>query len=237
MIKDLENKIIFKYHFTFNDDTIKTITTIVDKRNLSIVSPEHKYFPEWARLENFKCPHCPLNETEFTYCPLALNLQTILSEFSDKNSFELVEVLVETPVRNYHRKTSLQQGVSSLLGILMVTSGCPVMGKLKPLLYFHLPFASIEETEVRALSLYLLAQYVKMIKGEEPDWEMNKLKKIYEDVRILNHHVSKKIVNLSNKDANINSLIVLNNFAEFVTIILGEKTIEELEFYLKEFFN
>lgn len=91
----------------------------------------------------------------------------------------------------------------------MVTSGCPIMGKLKPLLYFHLPFASIDETEVRALSLYLLAQYVKHIKGEKPDWEMKNLKKIYEDVRTLNHHVSKKIVNLSERDANINSLIVL----------------------------
>lgn len=236
MIKTPDDKIYFNYHFTFSNDTVKTITAIVDRNTLSIIEPQHRYFPEWAKLENFKCPNCPLNPEEHTYCPLALNLQTILSEFNDKNSFELVEVLVETPVRNYQKKTSLQQGVSSLLGILMVTSGCPVMGKLKPLLYFHLPFASIEETEVRALSLYLLAQYVKMIKGEEPDWEMNKLKKIYEDVRTLNHHVSKKIVNLSAKDANINSLIVLNNFAEFVTIILGEKTIEELEFYLKEFF-
>lgn len=236
MINIPDNKIFFKYHFTFSNDTVKTLTAIVDRKTLSIIEPQHKYFPDWARLRNFKCPHCPLDEKENEYCPLALNLQDILSEFSDKNSFDIVEVLVETPSRNYQKKTSLQQGVSSLLGILMVTSGCPVMGKLKPLLYFHLPFASIEETEVRALSLYLLAQYVKMIKGEEPDWEMNKLKKIYEDVRTLNHYVSKKIVNLSERDAGINSLIVLNNFAEFVTIILGEKTIEELEFYLKEFF-
>ncbi|MFN4112194.1 MAG: DUF6901 family protein [Ignavibacteria bacterium] len=236
MIKTSDDKIYFNYHFTFSNDTGKTITAIVDRKTLSIIEPHHRYFPEWAKLGNFKCPHCPLSEQEHEYCPLALNLQTILSEFSDKNSFEIVEVMVETPARNYHKKTSLQQGVSSLLGILMVTSGCPVMGKLKPLLYFHLPFASIDETEVRALSLYLLAQYVKMIKGHVPDWEMNNLKKIYEDVRILNHHVSKKIVHLSSKDANINSLIVLNNFAEFVTIILGEKTIEELEFYLKEFF-
>jgi hypothetical protein len=215
---------------------VKTLTAVVDRETLSIIKPERKYFPDWAKMKNFKCPHCPLNEEEYQYCPLALNLQDILDEFSDKNSYDIVDVFVETPARNYHKKTSLQQGVSSLLGILMVTSGCPVMGKLKPLLYFHLPFASIDETEVRALSLYLLAQYVKYLKGQEPDWEMNKLKKIYEDVRTLNHHVSKKIVNLSNRDANINSLIVLNNFAEFVTIILGEKTIEELEFYLREFF-
>ncbi len=236
MIKTSENKIYFTYHFTFSDDSVKTIKAIVNKETLSIIEPQNIYFPVWAKLKNFKCPHCPLNEQEHEYCPLALNLQTILSEFNDKNSFEIVEVMVETPERNYHKKTSLQQGVSSLLGVLMVTSGCPVMGKLKPLLYFHLPFASIHETEVRALSLYLLAQYVKMIKGQEPDWEMNKLKKIYEDVRTLNHHVSKKIVNLSERDANINSLIILNNFAEFVTIILDEKTIEEIEFYLKEFF-
>ncbi|MCX8056581.1 MAG: hypothetical protein N3F03_03095 [Ignavibacteria bacterium] len=236
MIKSPDSKIYFKYHFTFRDDTSKTLTVVVEKSDLSIVKPQHKYFPDWAKLKSFKCPHCPLNEEEHQYCPLALNLQDIISEFGDKNSFDIVQVFVETPSRNYLKKTSLQQGVSSLLGILMVTSGCPVMGKLKPLLYFHLPFASIEETEVRALSLYLLAQYVKFIKGEKPDWEMEKLKQIYEDVRILNHHVSKKIVNLSERDASINSLIVLNNFAEFVTIILGEKTLEELEFFLKEFF-
>lgn len=231
-----KDKIIFKYHFLFKDDSEKLITVVVDKQNLSIIEPTCKYFPDWAKLSSFKCPHCPLNEKEIEYCPLALNLQLILSEFNDKNSYEQVKVYVETQARNYEKRTSLQQGVSSLLGILMVTSGCPVMGKLKPLLYFHLPFASIEETEVRALAFYLLAQYVKMLRGREPDWEMKKLKELYEDVRTLNYHVSKKIVNLSEKDASINSLIVLNNFAEFVTIILGEKTIEELEFYLREFF-
>jgi hypothetical protein len=235
-MKEDNEKIIFKYHFLFKDDSEKLITVIVDKKDLSIIEPSCKYFPEWAKLSKFKCPHCPLDEKIHEYCPLALNLQLILSEFNDKNSYEQVKVYVETQARNYEKRTSLQQGVSSLLGILMVTSGCPVMGKLKPLLYFHLPFASIEETEVRALAFYLLAQYVKMLRGNEPDWEMKKLKAIYEDVRTLNHHVSKKIVNLSEKDASINSLIVLNNFAEFVTIILGEKTIEELEFFLREFF-
>ncbi len=231
-----KNILVFNYCFLFSDNSEKIITVSVDKESLSIVKPTCEYFPEWAKLSNFKCPHCPLDEKENEFCPLALNLQLILSEFSDRNSYDQVKVYVETEFRNYEKKTSLQQGVSSLLGILMVTSGCPIMGKLKPLLYFHLPFATIEETEVRALAFYLLAQYVKMLKGEEPDWEMQKLKKIYEDVRQLNYSVSKKIVNLENKDASINSLIILNNFAEFVNIILSENTIEELEFYLREFF-
>lgn len=64
-----------------------------------------------------------------------------------------------------------------------------------------------------------------------------KIKKVYEDIRILNYHVSQKIVTLIKKNASINSLIILNNFAEFVTIILSEKALEEVEFYLKEFLN
>lgn len=64
-----------------------------------------------------------------------------------------------------------------------------------------------------------------------------KIKKVYEDIRILNHHTSQKIVTPVKKDASINSLIILNNFAEFVTIILSEKALEKVEFYLKEFLN
>lgn len=108
----------------------------------------------------------------------------------------------------------------------MVTSGCSVLDKLKPLLHFHLPFASVNETEVRVFSLYLLSQYIKSLRGEEPDWEMKKLQKVYEDIRILNYHLSQKIVTLIKKDTSINSLIILNNFAEVVTIILSEKALE-----------
>lgn len=231
-----KDQVKFVYKFIFADRTEKVIDVVVDKKTLSVLEPPIVTKPDWARMEYFKCPHCPLNEKEYEYCPLALNVQIILDEFGDKISYEKVDVFVETPARNYQKNTSLQEGVSSLLGILMVTSGCPVMGKLKPLLYFHLPFASVDETEIRALSFYLLAQYIKLMKGETPDWEMNKLKQIYEDVRLLNYHVSRKIVTLAQNDASINSLIVLNNFAEFVTIILDERTIHELEFYLKEFF-
>lgn len=235
-MEKVKDKIKFVYKYVFGDGTEKVIDVLVDKKTLSVLEPPTVSKPDWARMEYFKCPHCPLNEKEYEYCPLALNVQIILDEFGDKISYEKVNVFVETPSRNYQKDTSLQEGVSSLLGILMVTSGCPVMGKLKPLLYFLLPFASVDETEIRALSFYLLAQYIKLMKNETPDWEMNKLKQIYEDVRLLNYHVSRKIVDLAKNDASINSLIVLNNFAEFVTIVLGERTVHELEFYLKEFF-
>jgi len=236
MYLDNSKEIKIRYFFRFNDESKIELNLTLNPEDLSIIEPKIEKFPEWAELKNFKCSHCPLNELEVKYCPLALRIQTILSLFNNRISFEEVDVFVETPIRNYSKTTTLQAGVSSLLGIFMVASGCPVMGKLKPLLYFHLPFASVTETEIRALSIYLLAQFVKKIKGEQPDWDMKKLKDIYDDVRLLNYNVSRNIVNLAEKDASINSLIILNNFAEFVSLLLDEKIIDELEFYLKDFF-
>jgi hypothetical protein len=117
----------------------------------------------------------------------------------------------------------------------MVTSGCPIIGRLKSMVNFHLPFATLEETQIRVFSFYLLHQYIKWKKGYNPDWEMKELIKIYEDIRILNQNVSKKIANLELQDTSINSLVILNNFAEYVTFTLDEKILDEIESFIKDF--
>lgn len=234
-MNQLEKEIQYHYTFRFSNGHVKDFKVRVIKETLTVIRPENGEFPDWAKLSQFKCIHCPLDPEKNEFCPLALNLKDILREFSEYNSFENVDITVETSNRDYHKFTSLQNGISSLLGILMVTSGCPIIGKLKPLLYFHLPFATLDETQVRAFSLYLLSQYIKWKKGDFPDWDMKYLAKIYEDIRIMNHNVSKKIISLGQKDASINSLVILNNFADYVTITLEEKLLNELEFYLKEF--
>ncbi len=230
-----EGVIKFNYRFKFENGEEKRFVLNLKKDDLSIDLQFKNEIPEWAELKNFKCEHCPLDETVVKHCPVAVNLADIIDEFRDLPSYENAEVFVETPTRNYYKRTSLQSGVSSMMGIRMVSSGCPVMGKLKPLLYFHLPFGTLEETQVRALSLYLLAQYVKQKKGGVPDWDMNNLVNIYEDIRILNHNVSKRIANLETKDTSINSLVILNNFADYVTFTIDEFMIDELVNYVKEF--
>ena len=65
---------------------------------------------------------------------------------------------------------------------------------------------------------------------------MKNLYKIYDDIRLLNFNVAKKIAAIETKDTNINSLVILNNFAEYATLTLDEKTLEELE-NLLSFFN
>ncbi|MCK9212311.1 MAG: hypothetical protein M0P61_15830 [Ignavibacteriaceae bacterium] len=225
----------FSYTFRLKSGLQKTFVVSVDNSSLNIIYKKNESYPEWTKLQNFRCPHCELDPAVHEYCPLAINLTDIIKTFQDYNSFDEAEIIVETNNRNYSKTTSVQSGVSSMLGIRMVTSGCPKMGRLKPLIPTHLPFATLEETEMRVLSTYLLAQYVKWKKGGEPDWEMTNLINIYEDIRILNHNVSKKIADLEKKDVSINSLIVLNNFADYVTFTLDEKMLEDFETLFKEF--
>lgn len=232
-----ENTISFIYKFKLHNGSEKIFEILLDKKTLSLLNPPLNSFPEWTYLNNFKCPHCPLDENKIKYCPLAINLVDVVNAFNDCNSYDIADVEVITEQRNYFKRTSLQSAVSSMLGIRMVVSGCPINEKLKPMLYFHLPFATLEETQTRAFSLYLLSQYIKWKKGEIPDWEMKNLNKIYEELQILNHNVSQKIAELESKDTSINSLIILNNFADYITFTLDEKLIDELELYLREFLN
>jgi len=117
----------------------------------------------------------------------------------------------------------------------MASSGCRIMAKLKPMVKFHLPFSSLEETAYRAFSMYLLAQYYRYTNGLKPDWLLEDLAKSYDEIKKVNQYVCEKIANLELQDTTINSIIVLNNFAEFVSILLEENSIEELESLFKEY--
>lgn len=231
----MDDKLNIKYIFEFPNGDEKTFDLKLDKTNLSLINENDYQLPDWAKLKNFRCPHCTLDENIYEFCPVAKNIKKLINEFNSLPSFQNAKITVITDSRTYLQETSLQAGVSSLLGVIMVSSGCPVTGKLKPLLRFHLPFATLEETQIKVLSTYLLAQYIAWKKGKEPDWEMDNLFKIYEDIKILNVHVSKKIANLEEKDTNINSLVILNNFAEYVALTLNDKLFDEIETYVKEF--
>ena len=111
-----------------------------------------------------------------------------------------VDVVVSSEARSYMKRTSLQQGLSALMGIYMVTSGCPVMAKLKPMVRHHLPFATIEETTYRVLSTYLLSQYFIGKRGGEPDWEMKNLLQLYDEIKQVNASVCRRLSSVKSEE-------------------------------------
>jgi len=232
MYRDRSDLIEVNYTFEFENGQKTEFQVLIEPNTLTLVRTFKEPPPEWSKLENFQCNHCPLNREEYKYCPVAVNLKDVITFFSDTPSYEKVKVTVVTHERTYKKNTTVQDGVCSLLGILMASSGCPILGKLKPLVKSHLPFASIEETELRVFSSYLFAQYIRNKNGHTPDWKLDGLKKLYSDIQLINQNIAMKIADLESLDASINAVIVLNNFADTVTFSIDE---DDLSYYKKLF--
>jgi len=222
-------EIHFRYRFKRSDGTEKDFDLVLDQETLRLVPHQKGSVPPWTELTHQQCPNCPLETTQHKYCPVAFNLSEVIDFFQQSISYEEVEVTIETKERSYFKKTPLQKGISSLLGIYMVTSGCPVLDKLKPLARFHLPFASLEETQYRVLSMYLLAQYFLKKRGKEPDWDLKELPKIYDEIRIVNKAFCERLKSLKGEDAVPNAVIILNNFAEAISFAVSKDALRRME--------
>ncbi len=224
------NKALLKYsyHFKFENGIESLFEIFLEPTTLQIIRKSKKEPAEWTKFENFECAHCPLDKDEYKFCPVAVNLQELIEFFSEKTSFEKVKVTVDTKERSYFKDTDMQSAVGSLIGIIMPASGCPILAKLRPMLRFHLPFATIEETEFRVFAMYALAQFLRHKTGKQPDWELKSLVKLYDDIQKINTNVVSKIAKLENQDASINSVVVLNNFANFVSMDLDDEDFSRL---------
>jgi hypothetical protein len=149
--------------------------------------------------------------------------------FSDAVSCDHVDLLIETGARTYGKKTTIEDAVSSVMGLCMAASGCPVMDKLKPMVRYHLPFATLDETRYRALSMHLLSQYFVHRRGKKPDWNLKKLSRIYDEVRVANKHFCERISSTGEGDANVNALIRLDCFAMNVTLLIDKNILDDME--------
>jgi len=226
----MENNIEINYIFKFENHEIMSFDVLIDRQTLFRDRKIKSAPPSWAKLNYHKCPNCPLDEAAHQYCPIGLNLSDIVSEFKDFHAYEKVNVTVSTKERIYSKDTTIQEGLSSLIGIIMVTSGCPFMDYLRPMVRFHLPFATIEETVYRMISMYVMAQYILEKNGKYADWKLGGLDKIYFNIGQVNKHIAKRLSGISGKDANINALSNLDCFASLIPIETGQM-IKSMESY------
>lgn len=228
-----KGEIVFHYTFSLEEGKEKQFDIVLDPSTLEFIPQKEHQPPEWTVLDYFPCENCPL-EGKVSHCPVAVNLSTIVSEFGDTISHSSAHVTVQTPQRTYSHDTTVQKGLSSIIGICMVTSNCPVMDELRPMTKFHLPFASTEETLFRAVSYYLLRQYFVMKEGGDPDWSLEGLIEIYNKVSNVNIGISRRISNASKKDANINAIIILHTYGESIPFFI-ENNLSEIRYLFEKF--
>ena len=220
-------RIQYSYIFRFPHGAEKRFEVVLDATTLELVPGTAPPRPDWTELSYHQCEECPLADS-VSHCPIAVNLSSLVDSFKDSLSFEDTTVTVRALERTYAKETTLQQGLSSIIGIYMVTSGCPVMDRLRPNVRFHLPFASGEETIYRAVSMYLLSQYFRMRRGEAPDWTLDHLAEVYKGVWLVNKGITQRLAHASSKDANVNAVIVLSMFGSHLNEHL-EDSLKEIE--------
>lgn len=222
-----QKSIQYVYHFRYNDGREKKFTVELDEQTLAVIRPDQPELPEWTRLKFSQCENCPLSDT-ISHCPVAVNLARVVDAFRDDVSYETSDITVETPQRTYVKNTTLQKGLSSIIGVYMVTSDCPILDKLRPMSRFHLPFATPVETFFRSISSYLTAQFLLMRQQKEPDWSLKKLIEIYKAINIVNRGMSQRLVKASQKDANVNALVILHSFGDGIGYFI-ESGLDEIE--------
>ena len=200
------------YRFHFADGQEESFAMRFDPETMAYLPDESAPPPEWARLESNQCRNCTLKTADAPYCPVARNLAPVISRFVDRISFEEVDVAVVTEAREYRKRISLQRGIAAIFGLIMATSGCPVLDKLRPMAFTHLPLAEMRETRYRAVAMYLFAQYFRERKGLTADWELKGLEQIYADVGVVNRDFIKRLRTIDMQDANFNALAGLDCF-------------------------
>jgi Domain of unknown function (DUF6901) len=226
----------FRFVFNFKDGLQKEYDIRLDQKTLRLIQPEEKRPSPWALLKDFKCPNCPLDESQHEFCPTATNIIELIDHFKNRESIEEVEVLVETQERTSMKEVPLSVGLSSLLGIYMVTTGCPILEKLKPMVRFHLPFASAVETTYRSVTMYLLAQFFLQRRKNEPDWNLEHLASIYNDIQVVNKNICDKLQKIISGDAAANALVKLDYSALYITLRLNRNILDEIETYFNAYF-
>ena len=224
-----DEKLAFRYGFNFSDGVQRDFEVLINEKTMSLAPPERREFPAWTALDFSRCPNCPLDHTQHVLCPTAVALIDVVDLCKDRYSHENVRVTVAASNRSYSHDTPLHVALSSLIGLYMATGGCPLMERLKPMARFHLPFADEDETMFRAMSAYLLGQYFIMKSGGAPDWNMENLVGMYDEIKAVNQSFCNRVRAISTKDSNVNAVIGLDCFADAVIFSINEHFMDELE--------
>ena len=216
-----------RYRFTLPNAILEKFHVILDPHTLVFAGKPYPNPPEWAKLSFYQCINCPFSEKKETYCSVALNLTDIVRRFEKLASHDEVSVEVITQERIFYKKTSAQRGISSLMGLMIAASKCPLTDFFKPMARFHLPFATPDETIWRAASTWLVSQYFLRKQGQSADFDLQGLNRIYSNIQKLNLSIARRLRAACEEDSTVNAIIILDVFAKSLPTVI-EKSLEKI---------
>jgi hypothetical protein len=213
------------YRFDLPDGSQKSLDFTFDPRDFRLSNTPPELPPFWTELKFNQCANCPLTATDHPHCPAALQMAWAIEPLKALVSFDTVGVTVTQPERTIHAETSVQQAMSSVLGLIMATSGCPWTDRLRPMARFHLPFASEVETVYRSVCMFLLARELTGA-GSTPGFA--ELEELYENLHVVNRDMSRRLGAATRADPARNAMALLDAYTTLLPAAL-ECSLEELK--------
>ncbi len=215
------------YTFHLTNGRTERIGLSFDPAAFLLRYPEPAIEEEWTRLDFHVCGHCPLAVASHPRCPFARALGVFIHRFDTVFSYEAAVVEVTTAQRTVVTSRPLQDAMASIVGLVGATSGCPHLAFFRPMARFHLPFATEQETLVRAFSLHLLGEYVRSGGTGHVVLDVEALEGRYRAVTQVNRGMADRIRAAFPKDAVVNAIVILDTFAQAVPFVV-RKALGEL---------
>lgn len=202
------------YTFIFNNGQSKHFDLQFDSTSFLLASEaiQPRLHP-WMDLQYHQCPDCTLSAEQYAQCPIAVNLGGIVEPFENQLAIASVTTEVSIRDRKVTKECDLQEGLSSLMGLVMATSGCPILDNLRPMAYMHQPFSGSDETLFRAATVFLMAQYIKQKNGQKPTYDLKELTLLFNKINNLNEAFSARLDDhFQHDNINSNALTLLGMF-------------------------
>ena len=174
--------------------------------------------PAWTALEQNKCPCCPLPDAPGAACPAAVDLMPMVRRFSALASIAPAEVRVVTEEREVRKKTDAQSALGALMGLVLASSGCPVLRRMRPMAQTHLPFGSMTETVYRMAAMQFFDCFLR---GEPAS--IDGLRHFFDEIDQLDRAFAERLRVAAEKDASLNALLTLHSRVMLVSFSLTNK--------------
>jgi hypothetical protein len=213
------------YRFDLPDGSQKCLDFTFDAADFRLCNEAPETPPFWTELKFNQCANCPLDAAEHPHCPVALHMASAIEPLKALVSFDTVGVTVTQAERTIYAETTAQQALSSVLGLIMATAGCPWTDRFRPMARFHLPFASEVETVYRCVCMFLLA---RELTGATPPGGFAPLERLYENLHVVNRDMSRRLGAATRTDPARNAMALLDAYTTLLPAAL-ELSLEELK--------
>jgi hypothetical protein len=214
-----------RYCFDLPDGSQKFLDFSFDAADFRLSNAAPPAPPFWTALTFNQCANCPLSAADHPHCPAALQMAPAVELLNTLVSFETVGVTVTQAERTVHARTTAQLAMTSVLGLIMATAGCPWADRFRPMARFHLPFANEAETVYRSISMFLLA---RELAGAGRTQGFAALEHLYENLHVVNRGMSRRLGAAARTDPAQNAMALLDAYATLLPAAL-ETSLEELK--------